>query len=159
MATERLDAEQPVELIAYTDGACSGNPGPGGWGVLLQHAKAGSVIKEREFSGGESATTNNRMEMVAAIKALESLSEPTRIQLYTDSQYLKNGITVWIRNWRANGWRTAKKKQVKNSELWQRFGRTLRKARCRVELAQRPCWHRRKRKSGRARAKRDEALP
>ena len=121
MATERLDAEQPVELIAYTDGACSGNPGPGGWGVLLQAARAGSVIKEHEFSGGESATTNHRMEMVAAIKALESLSEHTRIQLYTDSKYLKNGITVWIRNWRTNGWRTSKKKPVKNSELWQRL--------------------------------------
>ena len=121
MATEPLGAERNVELIAYTDGACSGNPGPGGWGVLLQAAKAGSVIEEREFSGGESATTNNRMEMIAAIKALESLSEPARIHLYTDSQYLKGGITVWIKNWRANGWQTAKKMPVKNSELWQRL--------------------------------------
>ena len=118
MTTERLSAERTVEIIAFTDGACSGNPGPGGWGVLLQASRAGFVIKERELSGGESATTNNRMEMVAAIKALENLSEPTRIQLYTDSQYLKDGITVWIRNWRANGWRTSKKKPVKNSELW-----------------------------------------
>ena len=121
MATEHLGTEQSVEVIAYTDGACSGNPGPGGWGVLMQATRAGSVIKEHEFSGGESATTNNRMEMIAAIKALESLSEPTRIQLYTDSQYLKDGITLWIKNWRMNGWRTAKRKPVKNSELWQRL--------------------------------------
>ena len=121
MAIKHLVTERTVEVIAYTDGACSGNPGPGGWGVLLQAAKAGSIIKEREYSGGESATTNNRMEMIAAIKALESLSEPTRIHLYTDSKYLKNGITLWIRKWRANGWRTAKGKPVKNSELWQRL--------------------------------------
>ena len=121
MATEHLGTERTVEVVAYTDGACSGNPGPGGWGVLLQATRAGSIIKEREYSGGESATTNNRMEMTAAIKALESLSEPTRIQLYTDSQYLKDGITLWIRNWRVNGWRTSNKKPVKNSELWKRL--------------------------------------
>ena len=121
MATERQGAERNTEIIAYTDGACSGNPGPGGWGVLLQAVKAGSLLKERELSGGESRTTNNRMEMTAAIKALECLSRSTRIRLHTDSQYLKNGITDWIRKWRANGWRTATKKPVKNSELWQRL--------------------------------------
>ena len=121
MATERQGAERNIKIIAYTDGACSGNPGPGGWGVLLQAVKAGSLLKERELSGGESATTNNRMEMTAAIKALECLSEPTPIHLYTDSQYLKDGITLWIRKWRTNGWQTAKKMPVKNSELWQRL--------------------------------------
>ena len=98
----------------YTDGACSGNPGPGGWGALL---KMGA--REKELWGGTADTTNNRMEMTAAIEALKALKRPCKIRLHTDSQYLKNGITSWIRNWKRNGWRTADKKPVKNVDLWQ----------------------------------------
>ncbi|MDZ7628713.1 MAG: ribonuclease HI [Parvularculaceae bacterium] len=98
-------------IDAYTDGACAGNPGPGGWGVLLVEGGA-----ERELFGGERATTNNRMEMTAAIEALRSTTGP--IRLHTDSQYVKNGITEWIKGWKRNGWRTADRKPVKNQDLW-----------------------------------------
>jgi ribonuclease HI len=100
----------------FTDGACSGNPGPGGWGALLRYNGT-----EKELSGGEPDTTNNRMEMLAAIVALESLSQPCQVNLYTDSTYLKDGITKWIVGWKKNGWRTAAKKPVKNVDLWQRL--------------------------------------
>lgn len=98
----------------YTDGACRGNPGPGGWGAVLRYNG-----NERELSGGELETTNNRMEMTAAIRALEALKEPCRVELHTDSVYLRNGITEWLPNWRARGWRTANRKPVKNQDLWQ----------------------------------------
>ncbi len=100
----------------FTDGACSGNPGPGGWGVLLRHGAA-----EKELCGGEAATTNNRMELMAAIKAIEALKRPSRVRLHTDSTYLRDGITRWIRGWKANGWKTAAKKPVKNVDLWKRL--------------------------------------
>jgi ribonuclease HI len=98
----------------FTDGACKGNPGPGGWGAILR-----SKGKERELSGGESPTTNNRMELMAAIEALKALKKPCRVQLWTDSNYVRDGITKWIHGWRRNGWKTADKKPVKNAELWQ----------------------------------------
>ena len=101
---------------AYTDGACSGNPGPGGWGVVLQFG-----AHERELKGGESDTTNNRMELTAAIEALKALKEPCHIALTTDSTYVKDGITKWLSNWKRNGWKTAAKKPVKNQDLWQRL--------------------------------------
>jgi ribonuclease HI len=109
------------DLFAYTDGACSGNPGPGGWGVLLIAREDGAVLKERELMGGEALTTNNRMELMAAISALESLSRASRITVVTDSAYVKNGVTGWIHGWKRNGWKTADKKPVKNVELWQRL--------------------------------------
>lgn len=108
-----------VEVIAYTDGACSGNPGPGGWGVVIQAVEAGAVVKERTLNGGAAETTNNRMELTAAIQALEAMDRPTRLTLVTDSTYVRDGITKWIHGWEANGWRTAAKKPVKNAELWQ----------------------------------------
>jgi ribonuclease HI len=108
-------------LFAYTDGACSGNPGPGGWGVVLEAVRDGAVVKSRELSGGEPATTNNRMELMAAIRALETLERPSDITVVTDSQYLRQGITGWIHAWKRNGWKTAAKKPVKNAELWQRL--------------------------------------
>jgi len=101
---------------AFTDGACSGNPGPGGWGVLLRYKD-----KEKQLHGGEPDTTNNRMELMAAIMALEVLKRPCQIDLTTDSQYLRQGITQWIHNWVKNNWRTANKKPVKNQDLWQRL--------------------------------------
>ena len=110
-----------VELVAHTDGACSGNPGPGGWGVLLEAKKDGVVIKERALSGGEADTTNNRMELMAAIMALETLERAAAITIVTDSAYVKNGVTTWIHGWKRNGWRTADRKPVKNVELWQRL--------------------------------------
>ena len=110
-----------TELVAYTDGACSGNPGPGGWGVLLQALRDDQVIRERELSGGEAETTNNRMELMAAITALETLERPSAVTIVTDSAYVKNGVTSWIHGWKRNGWRTAGRKQVKNVELWQRL--------------------------------------
>jgi ribonuclease HI len=97
----------------YTDGACSGNPGPGGWGALLRFKG-----REKEICGGEANTTNNRMEMLAAIKALQSLKRHCRVRLHTDSTYLKQGITTWIAKWKRNGWRTADRKPVKNQDLW-----------------------------------------
>ena len=101
---------------AYTDGACSGNPGPGGWGVVLQFGD-----HERELKGGESDTTNNRMELTAAIEALKALKEPCHIALTTDSTYVKDGITKWLSNWKRNGLKTAAKKPVKNQDLWQQL--------------------------------------
>ncbi len=97
----------------FTDGACSGNPGPGGWGALLVWRG-----KEKELSGGEGHTTNNRMELTAAIRALEALKRPSAVDLYTDSEYLRRGITEWLPRWRENGWLTASKKPVKNADLW-----------------------------------------
>ena len=110
-----------AELFAYTDGACSGNPGPGGWGVLLQASQAGKIVKERELSGGDAATTNNQMELMAAIMALETLDRASTLTIVTDSTYVKNGVTQWIHGWKRNGWRTSAKKPVKNVELWQRL--------------------------------------
>ena len=110
-----------AELFAYTDGACSGNPGPGGWGVLMRAMDGNEVVKERELSGGEALTTNNRMELLAAINALEALSRPSDITIVTDSAYVKNGVTGWIHGWKRNGWKTSNKKPVKNVELWQRL--------------------------------------
>jgi ribonuclease HI len=109
------------DLFAYTDGACSGNPGPGGWGVLLIARDGDTVLKERELNGGEVLTTNNRMELLAAISALETLARPTEITIITDSAYVKNGVTEWIHGWKRNGWRTAGKDPVKNVDLWQRI--------------------------------------
>jgi ribonuclease HI len=109
------------KLFAYTDGACSGNPGPGGWGALMQAMDGGKVVKERELKGGEANTTNNRMELLAAIHALEALERDTEITIITDSNYVKNGITGWIFGWKKNGWKNAAKKPVKNVELWQRL--------------------------------------
>ncbi|TPE52471.1 ribonuclease HI [Amaricoccus solimangrovi] len=110
-----------AELFAYTDGACSGNPGPGGWGALLVARDAGKVVKSRELMGGEAMTTNNRMELMAAISALEALSRPTELTLVTDSNYLRDGVTKWIHGWRRNGWKTADRKPVKNEDLWRRL--------------------------------------
>jgi len=110
-----------AELFAYTDGACSGNPGPGGWGVLMRAMAGDEILRERAFSGGEAQTTNNRMELLAAITALEALSKPAAITIVTDSAYVKNGVTGWIHGWKRNGWKTAAKKPVKNVELWQRL--------------------------------------
>ncbi len=101
-------------IEAHTDGACLGNPGPGGWAALLRYKD-----KERELSGGEPDTTNNRMELTAAIRALAALREPCRIDLYTDSQYVRSGITEWLKNWKKRGWRTADRQPVKNADLWQ----------------------------------------
>jgi ribonuclease HI len=98
----------------YTDGACRGNPGPGGWAALLQTAE-----HEKELSGAEALTTNNRMELMAVIRALEALKRPVEVRLYTDSQYVRRGITEWLRAWKARGWRTADRKPVKNQDLWQ----------------------------------------
>ena len=109
------------ELFAYTDGACSGNPGPGGWGVLMRAMDGNTIVKERTLQGGEAETTNNRMELLAAINALETLSRPSRITIVTDSAYVKNGVTGWIHGWKRNGWKTSNKKPVKNVELWQRL--------------------------------------
>ncbi|MEO0743949.1 MAG: ribonuclease HI [Pseudomonadota bacterium] len=109
------------ELVAYTDGACSGNPGPGGWGVLLQARDGGTVVKERELKGGAAATTNNQMELMAAITALETLERASTLTIVTDSNYVKNGITSWIHGWKRNGWKNAAKKPVANAELWQRL--------------------------------------
>ena len=107
-------------LFAYTDGACSGNPGPGGWGVLLVAKNQTKIIKERELFGGQEDTTNNQMELLAAISALEALDRPSKIKIITDSSYLKNGVTQWLENWKNNKWKTASKKPVKNAELWHR---------------------------------------
>lgn len=109
-------------IDAYTDGACSGNPGPGGWGAYL--IQAGET---RELSGGEVATTNNRMEMMAAIAALEFIREGATVRLHTDSTYLKDGITQWIHGWKKNGWKTSDRKPVKNVDLWQRLETALAK--------------------------------
>jgi ribonuclease HI len=104
------------EIVAYTDGACRGNPGPGGWGVVLE-----SGARVKELCGGELHTTNNRMELMAAIRALEALRKRSRVSLYTDSVYVRSGITQWLPNWVERGWRTASRKPVKNQDLWQQL--------------------------------------
>jgi ribonuclease HI len=109
------------DLYAYTDGACSGNPGPGGWGVLLQAKDGKAVVKQRELSGGAADTTNNRMELLAAINALEALERASELTIITDSAYVKNGITTWLHGWKRKGWKTAAKKPVKNVDLWKRL--------------------------------------
>lgn len=103
-----------TEVEIFTDGACKGNPGPGGWGAVIR-----SGAHEKELSGGEAVTTNNRMELLAAIRALQALTRPCSVALTTDSVYLRDGITKWIHGWRKNGWRTADRKPVKNADLWQ----------------------------------------
>ena len=113
------------DVTIYSDGACSGNPGPGGWGALLIHEKG-----QKELKGGARQTTNNRMEMTAVIEALSALKRPCRVKLYTDSRYLKDGITKWLAGWKAKGWKTANKKPVKNVDLWQ----SLEKAASRHEI-------------------------
>jgi ribonuclease HI len=113
-------SEELPHVVIHTDGACSGNPGPGGWGAILTFGD-----HEKELKGGEPNTTNNRMELMAAIAALEALKRPCRVDLHTDSQYLRNGIMTWIGKWKQNGWRTADKKPVKNVDLWQRLAAAL----------------------------------
>jgi ribonuclease HI len=103
-------------VVLYTDGACRGNPGPGGWGVLMTYGS-----KRRELCGGEDETTNNRMELMAAIAGLEALKRACHVDIYTDSQYVRKGITEWIHGWKKNGWKTSAKKDVKNRDLWQRL--------------------------------------
>lgn len=113
--SNRPESENPQQaVVIYTDGACKGNPGPGGWGVVLS-----SGDTEKELFGGELATTNNRMEMTAVIRALEALKRPCQVTLYLDSEYVRKGITEWIHGWKARGWRTAAKAPVKNVDLWQ----------------------------------------
>jgi len=121
-----MNNNEPVEV--FTDGACRGNPGPGGWGVILR-AKG----REKELWGGEAATTNNRMELTAVIRALEALKHPSEVEVYTDSQYVQKGISEWLHAWKRRGWRTADKKPVKNVDLWQELERAA--ARHRVS------WH------------------
>ena len=106
--------DEPSRVEIFTDGACKGNPGPGGWGAVIR-----SGTRELDLSGGESPSTNNRMELMAAIRALQALKRPCRVDLTTDSVYVRDGITRWIHGWRKNGWRTADRKPVKNVELWQ----------------------------------------
>ena len=115
-------------VVLYTDGACRGNPGPGGWGVLMQYGQ-----KRKELYGGEDQTTNNRMELMAAIAGLEALKRTCQVDIYTDSQYVRKGITEWIHGWKKNGWKTSAKKDVKNRDLWQRLDDSI--ARHRVS------WH------------------
>lgn len=121
-------ADDPQNVIIYTDGACSGNPGPGGWGAILRFGE-----HEKELQGGDFETTNNRMELTAAIEALNALKRSCVVSLYTDSQYVKGGITGWIEGWKQNGWKTAAKKPVKNVELWE----ALEEARTRHDVH----WH------------------
>ncbi|MFY9640028.1 MAG: ribonuclease HI [Rhodomicrobium sp.] len=128
MASSAEERAQPGAVIIYTDGGCKGNPGPGGWGAVLVYNG-----REREIWGSEPYTTNNRMELMAAIMALETLKRPCRVELYTDSQYVRNGITAWIGGWKVRGWKTADNKPVKNADLWQR----LDEARRRHEVS----WH------------------
>lgn len=113
---DEVDEESTRRVVIYTDGACSGNPGPGGWGVWLRYGE-----HEKEMYGSEKQTTNNRMELMAAIQALESLKKPLPVLVHTDSSYVRNGITSWVANWKRRGWRTADKKPVKNVDLWQRL--------------------------------------
>jgi ribonuclease HI len=117
-----------AKVVIHTDGGCSGNPGPGGWGAILA-----SGAHRKEIKGGEAMTTNNRMELTAAIMALEALDGPSEVELYTDSAYLRGGITIWIKTWKRNGWRTADKKPVRNAELWQRLEA--------AEAPHRVAWH------------------
>jgi ribonuclease HI len=109
-----------VPVVIHTDGACSGNPGPGGWGAILRYNG-----HEKELQGGEANTTNNRMELTAAIMALETLTRPATVEIHTDSVYVKDGISKWIHGWKRNGWKTSDKKPVKNAELWQRLDQAL----------------------------------
>jgi ribonuclease HI len=111
-----------ARVSIWTDGACSGNPGPGGWGVVL---KFNETVKE--LSGGEQLTTNNRMELLAAIRALEALTRPVAVDLFTDSQYVRGGITEWMKGWKRNGWKTADKKSVKNQDLWEQLDKLIAK--------------------------------
>jgi ribonuclease HI len=113
---DEVGQEPTQKVVIYTDGACSGNPGPGGWGVWLRYGG-----HEKELYGGEEQTTNNRMELMAAIRALESLRQPLPVLVHTDSAYVRNGITSWLHSWKRRGWRTADKKPVKNVDLWQRL--------------------------------------
>lgn len=136
-------AEQPV--IAYTDGACRGNPGPGGWGVYLRWGS-----HERELKGAEPETTNNRMELRAAIEALNALTRPCRIELYTDSEYLRKGITEWLAAWKRRGWKTAARKPVRNRELWERLDE--------LQARHRVSWHWVKGHSGNPGNERADAL-
>lgn len=124
--TRAAESKKAVEI--YTDGACSGNPGPGGWAAILRFGAT-----EKELSGAEPATTNNRMELMAAIVALETLTRPCRVRLHTDSRYVKDGIETWIKGWKRNGWRTADRKPVKNIDLWQRFDSALARHEVRFE--------------------------
>ena len=117
---EDTTAPHRPHVTIYSDGACSGNPGPGGWGAVLM-----SGVHHKELSGGAAETTNNRMELTAAIEALEALKRPSRVDLYTDSNYVRDGITKWIHGWRRNGWKTAEKKPVKNAELWQQLEQAI----------------------------------
>ncbi len=115
-----MTGELLPHVIVHTDGACSGNPGPGGWGAILTFGD-----HEKELKGGEPNTTNNRMELTAAIAAIAALKRPCRVDIYTDSPYLRSGIMSWIETWKRNGWRTADKKPVKNVDLWQRLAAAL----------------------------------
>ena len=115
-----MTPSEEKRVTIFTDGACSGNPGPGGWGVLLIFGDS-----EKELCGGEAETTNNRMELTAAIRALEALKRPCVADIHTDSSYVRDGITTWIRRWKQNGWRTAARKPVKNAELWQALDRLI----------------------------------
>ncbi|HYM74029.1 MAG TPA: ribonuclease HI [Stellaceae bacterium] len=116
MASTPKSPPQAPEVEIFTDGACRGNPWPGGWGAILRYGTT-----EKELSGGDSATTNNRMELTAAIAGLEALKRPCRVRLYTDSQYVRDGISRWLHRWKARNWRTADNKPVKNVDLWQRL--------------------------------------
>jgi ribonuclease HI len=113
MSTTLNKNDKKPGVTIYTDGACSGNPGPGGWGALIKYGR-----HEKELSGGELKTTNNRMELTAAIEALQALNRPCQVQFYTDSEYLRKGITEWINGWKRRAWKTARKKPVKNQDLW-----------------------------------------
>ena len=128
MGDEIVTSRAKPQVTIYTDGACSGNPGPGGWGAILI-----SGVHRKEINGGEAHTTNNRMELLAAISALTALKQPSEVDLHTDSEYVRNGISIWIEGWKRRGWKTADKKPVKNVELWQR----LDAARARHEVS----WH------------------
>ena len=120
-STDDIEAVADTEMVEiFTDGACSGNPGPGGWGALLRFRG-----RERELAGGEPHTTNNRMELMGVIAALEALNRPSPVRLVTDSMYVKNGVNQWMPRWKANGWRTADKKPVKNQDLWERLDQAL----------------------------------
>lgn len=110
-----------MQVKVFTDGACSGNPGPGGWGAILKAIKDGKIVSKKEIYGGEEITTNNRMELVAAIKALESLKVKSQVTIITDSKYLKDGMTKWINNWLSNNWRNSTNKEIKNVDLWKKI--------------------------------------
>jgi len=116
------DSSKKTTVELFTDGACSGNPGPGGWGALLRYKGT-----EKEFSGAESATTNNRMELTAAIEGLKALKKPCNVTLYTDSKYVLQGVTEWLQGWKARGWKTADKKPVKNQDLWEKLDAVIAK--------------------------------